>query len=177
MKEYTQKIPVGKTELTKEDLRQLIALITDNSSTPTRPACKCIISTQLDNMLISAGTLDDFLHHIDLPRYLKNLSLACTSVPGTTVAEYRLILLLGEEYSHLQISSSDETWTLGKSGQIMRFLKTKRPLFGLPWIKNTRIILSARPAWKDRSPGLTLLLTLLSLLVSIIIGILQLIKK
>jgi hypothetical protein len=203
MKEYTQKLPVGKTELTKEDLRRLLLLIADHPSPDREPAghridttpsgSNLIISTSLGDLVVSASNPDEFFHHFDLPPCLENLSLQYTGDTGTTGGASatggtaatsasaangrRLTLQLGVETSTLQISSTDETWTLGKSKQLMRFLHAKRPFPRLPWSKNTRIVLAVRPFWEHRVPTLNLLLALLGLLVSIALGILQLIKK
>ena len=177
MKEYTQKIPVGKIQLTKEDLNQLVILSCSNPSQVSPRLHESSISTQMGDLTVLSENLDDFLHRIDLPCHLDNLSLQWIDRSSREQIDYQLSLQLGLQSSQLQISSFDETWTLGKSKQIMRFLQQKRPFPQLPWTKNTRIVLTAQSFWKDRSVGLTLLISLLSLLASLIFGILQLVRK
>jgi len=177
MKEYTQTIPVGKVQLTKDDLSQLVSMIMHQPQIPdTSPSFT--ISARLADLEISEEHLDEFLHHTDFPPHLDNLSIQWLNrFSGMDQISHRLSLQLGPTSNQLQVSSTDQTWTLGKCEQLMRFLRSKTPLpIGLN--RNTKILLS-RPSsfWKKYNVGITLLLALLSLVVTIVLGVLQLLRK
>jgi hypothetical protein len=177
MKEYNQTIPVGKVRLTKEDLRQLV-IMTGNQSQDPGAASSLVISTRLPELLISEETFDDFLRHTDLPPCLDNLSIRWAhEPPGGERIPDRLSLQLGSTTSQLQVSGKDQTWVLGKCEQLIRFLRSKQALPAVPG-KNTRILLAnPSPFWKVNKTGITLLLALLSLAVTIVLGILQFFRK
>ncbi len=174
MKEYTQTRPVGKVQLTREELRQLVMMT--GSQLQVSPAFT--ISTRLADLEISEESLDDFLCHTDLPPHLDNLSIQWIDrQSGTDHISHRLYLQLGPAGNQLQISSSDQTWVLGKCEQLMRFLRRRNTWAFLPGRKTRVLINPPSPFWKRYNIGITLLLAFLSLLVTLILGILQLLKK
>jgi hypothetical protein len=171
MKEYTQKIEWRKIRLTKADLGQLVALIDDR---PTGRQSPLVLTTRLPEMIITEGSLEQFLRHAELPAFLVNLEMEWSAPSGG----HKLRLSLGPDINFIVVSSPEQTWMLGKSQQLTRFFQSKRPPRFIPRTANTRIILTAAPSfWKEYSLGLTLLISFLSLFASVIIGILQLLKK
>ena len=177
MKEYTQTIPIGKVQLVKEDLLRLVTL-TSNQSQDSGSTSSFTISARLPELRISEETLDDFLRHTDLPPRLDNLSIRWINRRSDiNLITHELFLQLDPSASQLQVSSQDQTWVLGKCEQLTRFLRSKRPLPVVPG-RSTRILLSnPSPFWKAHNIGITLLLTFLSLVVAIVLGVLQLFKK
>lgn len=174
MKEYTQTIPIGKVQLTKEELRQLVMMT--ESQPQVSPAFT--ISTRLADLEISEDSLDDFLCHNDLPSHLDNLSIQWVDRQSSQgYISHRLYLQLGPSGNKLQVSSSDQTWVLGKCEQLMRFLRGKNTWAFIPGRKTRVLINPPASFWKKYSIVINVLLAFLSLLVTIILGILQLLKK
>ena len=176
MKEYTQTIPVGKVRLIKEDLYRLEKIAANQSQVPGS-ATAFTISTHLPDLRISEESLNDFLRHTDLPPFLDNLTIRWTNSQSDGLITHQLLLRLEPTASQLRVSSQDQTWVLGKCEQFTRFFRNKRPLPFIP-ARPIRILLSIpSPYWKANNIGITLLLALLSLVVAIVIGVMQLLKK
>jgi hypothetical protein len=174
MKEYTQTIPIGKVQLTTKELHQLV-MITGYQPQFT-PALT--ISTRLADLQISGESLDEFLCHTDLPASLDNLSIQWTDKRSDRDhVSYRLFLQLGPTGNQLQVSSSDQTWVLGKCEQVMRFLRGKSIRSFIPAAKTRVLINPPSPFWTKYNKAITLLLAFLTLLITVILGILQLLKK
>jgi hypothetical protein len=174
MKEYTQNIPIGIVQLTKEDLRRLVTMTC--AQPQVSPAFT--ISTRLSDFEISEENLDDFLCHADLPQYLDNLSIQWVDrQSGRSHISHRLYLQLSPAGNNLQVSGYDQTWVLGKCEQLMRFLRGKNIRSFVPGAKTRVLINPPSPFWAKYNKGITLLLALLSLLITVTLGILQLFKK
>ncbi len=169
MKEYTQNKPISKLKLTREDLFQLTTIIGESKGS-------FLFRTRLTGLDISEETLETFLLHTELPAHLDNLYIQWAETSsGTGRPGNRLSLQLSQTASQLQVSSPDQTWVLGKSEQLMRFFRQRRPLPFLSPIKKTLIYLHIPPPfWKEHLTGINLLLTILGLLITLIFGILRL---
>jgi hypothetical protein len=130
MKEYRKRIELGPCRLEKADLLKLAKLVKETLTISGRKE-DFEISTLLPNINIKENSIEDFLKHEELPDKFDDLSIEAIGRDARADVDKSITLEFASYGNTVYVRGTDETWVLGKSEQIVDYLRGKRPWFGL----------------------------------------------
>lgn len=128
MKEFQKSGELRPCKLESSDLLKLVEIL-ETGFVQEGDKRRVTVSTNLPNVRIESGSLQDFLQHQELPDTLTALSLWVSETDKHFNTVKRTLLEFADDRIRLFVSGVDETWVYGKFVQIGEFLNKKKPWF------------------------------------------------
>lgn len=124
---YRKEEDVHPCHLSREDVIRLVQLIKTDFAASTRKE-DLEITSHLNQEVVSANSIEDFLGHNNLPAIISRLTIRLTGWSNSKI-DKTVNLTFYDNFIQLNVSGDSQSWVNGKFIQINDYLRTKRPFF------------------------------------------------